>query len=248
MLSRPGGLRPLRIGCERDEQSCHHRRRRHRRAGDGADAAPDRRALHRVRGGARDAPARRRHQPAAQCRARALRPRHHRGRSRPRRPAGQGMGAGRAQRQRHLFRAARAARRLQLAAIRGASRPASTCCCYDKVVERIGPDAVRLGSRVTGYRKNADGGVTRARRARRRLDLRGARRAADRRRRHPLGGARADAPRPAADPLGRRDHVARHDLGASRSAPAPRSSASARTASAWCSIRSRIPTRRPASR
>ena len=28
---------------------------------------------------------------------------------------------------------------------------------YDKVVERIGPDAVRLGSRVTGYRKTADG-------------------------------------------------------------------------------------------
>ncbi|MDO8874551.1 MAG: flavin-dependent oxidoreductase [Pseudolabrys sp.] len=31
---------------------------------------------------------------------------------------------------------------------------------YDKVVERIGPDAVRLGARVTGYRNNADGGVT----------------------------------------------------------------------------------------
>jgi 2-polyprenyl-6-methoxyphenol hydroxylase-like FAD-dependent oxidoreductase len=31
---------------------------------------------------------------------------------------------------------------------------------YDKVVERIGPQAVRLGSRVTGYRKNADGSVT----------------------------------------------------------------------------------------
>jgi 5-methylphenazine-1-carboxylate 1-monooxygenase len=28
---------------------------------------------------------------------------------------------------------------------------------YDKVVEQIGPDAVRLGSRVTGYRKNPDG-------------------------------------------------------------------------------------------
>ena len=96
------------------------------------------------------------------------------GRSRPRRPAGQGMGAGRAQRQRHLFRAARAARRLQLAAIRGASRPASTCCCIDKVVERIGPEAVRLGSRVTGYRKNADGGVSALDRTRRRLDLRGA--------------------------------------------------------------------------
>ncbi|HUZ32913.1 MAG TPA: flavin-dependent oxidoreductase [Xanthobacteraceae bacterium] len=31
---------------------------------------------------------------------------------------------------------------------------------YQNVVERIGPDAVRLGSRVTGYRKNPGGGVT----------------------------------------------------------------------------------------
>ena len=31
---------------------------------------------------------------------------------------------------------------------------------YDKVVERIGAGAVQLGSRVTGYAKNADGGVT----------------------------------------------------------------------------------------
>lgn len=31
---------------------------------------------------------------------------------------------------------------------------------YRKVVERIGPGAVRLRSRVTGYRKNRDGGVT----------------------------------------------------------------------------------------
>jgi 5-methylphenazine-1-carboxylate 1-monooxygenase len=30
---------------------------------------------------------------------------------------------------------------------------------YQKAVERIGADAVRLGSRVTGYRKTADGGV-----------------------------------------------------------------------------------------
>src|SRR4051794_17640124 len=30
---------------------------------------------------------------------------------------------------------------------------------YDKVVERIGPQAVRLGSRVAGYRKNSDGSV-----------------------------------------------------------------------------------------
>jgi 2-polyprenyl-6-methoxyphenol hydroxylase-like FAD-dependent oxidoreductase len=31
---------------------------------------------------------------------------------------------------------------------------------YDKVVERIGAQAVKLGHRVTGYRKNAGGGVT----------------------------------------------------------------------------------------
>ncbi len=31
---------------------------------------------------------------------------------------------------------------------------------HRKVVERIGPDAVRLGSRVTGYRKHVDGGVS----------------------------------------------------------------------------------------
>jgi 2-polyprenyl-6-methoxyphenol hydroxylase-like FAD-dependent oxidoreductase len=31
---------------------------------------------------------------------------------------------------------------------------------YDKVVERLGRDAVRLGSRVTGYRRNADSTVT----------------------------------------------------------------------------------------
>ena len=77
----------LRIGSGIDEQSSHHRRRRHRRAGDRPDAAPDRRALRRVRGRARDAPARRRHQHAAQRGARALRSRHHASRSRPRRPA-----------------------------------------------------------------------------------------------------------------------------------------------------------------
>jgi 2-polyprenyl-6-methoxyphenol hydroxylase-like FAD-dependent oxidoreductase len=31
---------------------------------------------------------------------------------------------------------------------------------YDAVVQRIGPQAVKLGSRVMGYRKNADGSVT----------------------------------------------------------------------------------------
>ncbi len=31
---------------------------------------------------------------------------------------------------------------------------------YRKVIERLGPDAVRLGHKVTGYRKHADGSVT----------------------------------------------------------------------------------------
>ena len=31
---------------------------------------------------------------------------------------------------------------------------------HEKVVERIGPDAVKLGSKVTGYRKNGDGSVS----------------------------------------------------------------------------------------
>ena len=170
------------------------------------------------------------------------------GRSRPRRPAGQGMGAGRAQRQRHLFRAARAARRLQLAAIRGASRPASTCCCTTRWWSGSGRRRCRLGSRVTGYRKNADGGVTALDRTRRRLDLRGERRAADRRRRHPLGGPRADASRRSRRSTGAARSCGAAPPGRSRSAPARPSSASARIASAWCSIRSRIPTRRPASR
>jgi len=31
---------------------------------------------------------------------------------------------------------------------------------YDKLVERIGPEAVRLGNRVTGYQKNPEGNIT----------------------------------------------------------------------------------------
>lgn len=31
---------------------------------------------------------------------------------------------------------------------------------FEKLANRIGPQAIRLGSRVTGYRKNSDGGVT----------------------------------------------------------------------------------------
>ncbi len=59
---------------------------------------------------------------------------------------------------------------------------------YGKLVERIGPQAVRLGHRVTGYRKNPGRQRQRAHRARRRLDIGGRRLAAHRRRRHPLGG------------------------------------------------------------
>ena len=171
-----------------------------------------------------------------------------RGRSRPRRPARQGMGAGRAQRQRHLFRAARAAGRLQLAAVRGASRPVPHAAATTRWWSGSAPQAVQLGSRVTGYRKNADGGVSAL--------IEHADGSTSEARGALLIGAdgihsavRAQMhPGAAADPLGRRDHVARHDLGASRSAPARRSSASARIATGWCSIRSRIPTRRPASR
>ena len=80
-------------------------------------------------------------------------------RSRPRRPAGQGMGAGRANGN-DIYSEPRGLLAgynwPQYAVHRGQFH----MLLYDKVVERIGPDAVRLGSRVTGYRKNADGGVT----------------------------------------------------------------------------------------
>ena len=84
---------------------------------------------------------------------------------------------------------------------------------HDKVVERLGPQAVRLGSRVAGYRKHADGGVSAL--VEHADGSTSAPRGAllDRRRRHPLRGAGADASRPAADPLGRRGDVARRDLG-----------------------------------
>ena len=119
---------------------------------------------------------------------------------------------------------------------------------HEKVVERIGPEAVRLGEPRHRLSQELRRRRERADRTRRRLDLRGERRAADRRRRHPLGGPGADASRPAADPLGRRGDVARHDLGEADPhrllLRRPRHASPAR----WCSIRSRIPTRRPASR
>ena len=58
-------------------------------------------------------------------------------------------------------RICRASRRLPHAAAR-------------KVIDRLGPDAVRLGSRVTGYRKTADAGVSALSWSTRRLDDGGA--------------------------------------------------------------------------
>ncbi len=81
-----------------------------------------------------------------------------------------------------------------------------------KVIERLGPEALRLDHKVTGYRKEAGGSVT-ALVATPDRNAGVHRNAAVRRRRHPFRGPRADAPRPAADPLGRNDHVARHLAG-----------------------------------
>jgi hypothetical protein len=46
--------------------------------------------------------------------------------------------------------------RLPLAAIRGAPRPAADAAAATRCAS-AGPDAVRLGQRVTGYRQTADG-------------------------------------------------------------------------------------------
>ena len=84
---------------------------------------------------------------------------------------------------------------------------------HEKVMERIGPETVRLGSRVTGYRKNSDGGVSAL--------IEHADGSTSEASGALLIGAdgihsairAADAPRSAADPLGWGGHVARHDLG-----------------------------------
>ena len=84
---------------------------------------------------------------------------------------------------------------------------------HDKLMERAGRDAVRLGHRVTGYRKNADGSVTAL--------IERADGSATEANGTLLIGAdginsavRAQMhPDAAADPLGRRGDVARHDLG-----------------------------------
>ena len=147
------------------------------------------------RSGPRDAPARRRHQHAAQRGARALRSRLH---ARPIStasacPRRNGRWSGSTATTSIPSRAACSP--ATLAAIRGASRPASTCCCTSKVVERIGPrrgaarqPRHRLSQECRWRRHRAD-------RTCRRLDIGEHGRAADRRRRHPLGDPRADASR-----------------------------------------------------
>ena len=91
---------------------------------------------------------------------------------------------------------------------------------HDKLTERAGRDVVRLGHRVTGYRKNADGSVialieradgstTEANGTLLMAPTASTRRCGRR------------CTRAAADPLGRRGDVARHDAG-NRSAPALR--------------------------
>src|SRR5262245_28884371 len=82
---------------------------------------------------------------------------------------------------------------------------------HEKLLQRIGPDSVRLGGRLTGYRKNCDGSVNV--RIEHACERRGPRRAADWLRWHPFRGQGANAPRAAANPLGRGGNVARHDLG-----------------------------------
>ncbi|MGC3986983.1 MAG: FAD-dependent monooxygenase [Pseudorhodoferax sp.] len=117
---------------------------------------------------------------------------------------------------------------------------------YRAVRERLGPDAVRLGQRVTGYR-NHERRRDRARSKRRdgrRREVRGA--PAGGRRRPALGRARADAPAAAAHPLGRRHHVARHHAGRADPHAARLSSAWAASGTAWSATRSPGPTRPPA--
>ena len=84
---------------------------------------------------------------------------------------------------------------------------------HDKAVERMGPQAVRLGQPRDRLPQQSRWQRERDRRTCGRLCHRGPRRAADRRGRHPLRDPRADASGAAADPLGRRDHVARHHVG-----------------------------------
>ena len=111
----------LRCGDDLDLRARVDRRRRHRRPDDGPHVPPDRRAGAGARIGPRSATPRRRHQPPAQCGSGTVRPGPGR-RTTGDRDRDSGMGPGGSQRQRHLGRAPRSARRLQLAAVLGPPR------------------------------------------------------------------------------------------------------------------------------
>jgi hypothetical protein len=118
---------------------------------------------------------------------------------------------------------------------------------HDKVVERIGPDAVRLESKVIGYRKGPDGSVSAlieradARPSKRAVRCWSALTAPTRR-----SGRRCIPPSRRSTGAGRSCGVARP--GRNRYGPAPPLSVSARIATVWSFIRSRVPTHRRASR
>ena len=131
---------------------CDHRRRRHRRACDGADAAPDRRALHRSSrrcascsrwaSASTSSPTR-----CASSTTSASAPT----RSTPsasRRANGRWSGstATTSMPSRAACSPATTGRNMRCTAA------SCTCCCTETVIERLGPDAVRLGHKVTGYR------------------------------------------------------------------------------------------------
>ena len=118
---------------------------------------------------------------------------------------------------------------------------------YEKVVERIGAHAVKLGSRVTGYRKHDDGGVSAL------VDH--ADGSTSEARGTLLIGADGihSAVRAQMHPRSRRSTGAAPSCGAAPRGPSPyvrarRSSASARIATGSSSTRSPIPTPAPASR
>ena len=183
---------------ERPTRATHgaHRGRGHRRAGGRAGARRARRPLPRLRGGARDPPAGRRHQPAA-ARGRAC--------SHASASTSGSADAGRRDRRAallqpprpaHLERAARTRRRLRLAAVLGAPRrpadgAAATPSWSGSGTTRSSPTGPSRRSREDGGRRDRA-----ARTPRRRRDRRGRpRRPAGRRRRHPLRGPRGSSTR-----------------------------------------------------
>ena len=84
---------------------------------------------------------------------------------------------------------------------------------HKKLVERAGPNVVRLGSRVTAIRSHSDGSVSALVESADGSAAESERCIAYWRRRHSLCGQGADASHAAADSLGRRSNVARHNPG-----------------------------------